>query len=77
MVASQILDSSDKPLQGRNYAITGGVSGIGPGIAKLLSQRGAEVCIADVDTQAIEVANEYSIARRSPFSITKVGVSKC
>ncbi|KAF4458903.1 Levodione reductase [Fusarium albosuccineum] len=76
MVTSQILNSSDAPLQGRVYAITGGASGIGLGTAKLLSQRGATVCIADVDSQAIDFANEYFTARRSPFTIAKVDVSK-
>lgn len=64
------------PLQGKVYAITGGASGIGLGTAKVLSDRGATVCIADVDPIAMKEAETYFSSQNVPFMISRVDVSK-
>lgn len=72
------------------YTITGGASGIGLATAKLLSQRGATICIADVDAQAMKKAEAYfealdvssssssssSPSPTSSYMVTRVDVSK-
>lgn len=58
------------------YAITGGASGIGLGTAKVLSERGATVCIADVDTTAMKEAETYFSSQDVPFMISRVDISK-
>jgi len=62
-------------LSGKVFAITGGASGIGLGTAKLLSTRGATVCIADIDSKAMDEARAYFTPLSVPFMITKVDVS--
>ncbi|KAI3318210.1 short-chain dehydrogenase [Xylariaceae sp. AK1471] len=63
-------------LAGLVFAITGGASGIGFATAQILSERGAAVCIADVDPDAITQAEEYFKPLNVPFAITKVDISK-
>ena len=71
-----VHSSGSKPLQGKVYAVTGGASGIGFATAKLLAQRGAIPCIADIDPQAMEVTKAYFTEQGVPFMITKVDVSQ-
>ncbi|KAI0872019.1 short-chain dehydrogenase [Hypoxylon argillaceum] len=63
-------------LAGLVFAVTGGASGIGFATAQILSKRGATVCIADVDPDAMERAESYFQPLNVPFSITKVDISK-
>ncbi|KAI1436054.1 short-chain dehydrogenase [Xylaria sp. CBS 124048] len=63
-------------LAGLVFAITGGASGIGFATSQILSKKGATVCIADIDPDAINRAQEYFQPLDVPFSITKVDVSK-
>ncbi len=63
-------------LAGMVFAITGGASGIGFATAQILSKRGATVCIADVDPDAINQAESYFQPLDVPFSITKVDISR-
>jgi hypothetical protein len=63
-------------LAGLVFAITGGVSGIGFATAQILSERGATVCIADVDPEAMIQAEEYFKPLNVLFTITKVDISK-
>jgi NAD(P)-dependent dehydrogenase (short-subunit alcohol dehydrogenase family) len=58
------------------YGITGGASGIGLATAKMLSERGATPCIADIDPKAMEVTRGYFTEKGVPFMITEVDVSK-
>ncbi|KAM0331241.1 hypothetical protein ACHAQA_002910 [Verticillium albo-atrum] len=64
------------PLHGKVFAITGGASGIGLATAKLLSTRGAAVCIADIDPEAMKAAEAHFLPLQVPFMISKVDVSK-
>ena len=63
-------------LQGKVYAVTGGASGIGLSTAKILAQRGATVCIADVNPDALKEAEAYFAGLGVPHLVTKVDVSK-
>ncbi|KAK5994092.1 Short-chain dehydrogenase/reductase ABA4 [Cladobotryum mycophilum] len=73
---TQMTANSNLPLLGRVYAITGGASGIGYATAQLLSKRGATVCIADVDPEAMKAAEAHFNSLDVPCMITKVDVSK-
>jgi NAD(P)-dependent dehydrogenase (short-subunit alcohol dehydrogenase family) len=57
-------------------ALTGGASGIGLATAKIISSRGAIVCIADIDPNALLAAEEYFRSQSVQFMVTKVDVSK-
>ncbi|KAH6975538.1 hypothetical protein BKA56DRAFT_634120 [Ilyonectria sp. MPI-CAGE-AT-0026] len=63
-------------LQGKVYAITGGASGIGLATAKILSRRDAIVCVADIDTAAMEFTTSYFTEQKVPFTVTRVDVSQ-
>ena len=63
-------------LSGKVIAITGGASGIGLATAKLVADRGAIVCIADRDPEALKQTEASFAARgKQPFSVTNVDVS--
>jgi NAD(P)-dependent dehydrogenase (short-subunit alcohol dehydrogenase family) len=62
-------------MQGKVIAITGGASGIGLASAKLLSSRGAIVCIADISLSDLESTQAHFTALNVPFMTTKVDVS--
>jgi NAD(P)-dependent dehydrogenase (short-subunit alcohol dehydrogenase family) len=57
-------------------AVTGGASGIGLSLCKLLTSRGATVCIADITTSAIESTDAYFASLNVPYMISQVDVSK-
>ena len=63
-------------MEGKVFAITGGASGIGLATAKKISGQGATVCLADVDPQAIQQAEEFFKEKNVPFMVTKVDVSQ-
>ena len=63
-------------LEGKVYAVTGGASGIGLATAKILFQRGATVCIADVDSTAMEIASTLFSEQQVPFTVTRVDISR-
>jgi NAD(P)-dependent dehydrogenase (short-subunit alcohol dehydrogenase family) len=68
--------SSNMSMQDKIIAITGGASGIGLATAKLLSSRGATVCIADVDPSALSAAASHFSPLNVPFTTTRVDVSQ-
>jgi NAD(P)-dependent dehydrogenase (short-subunit alcohol dehydrogenase family) len=72
--ASQRANMSS--LTGKVFAITGGASGIGLATAKLLSSRGATVCIADVDGEAMKNAEAHFSGLGAKYDVTRVDVSK-
>lgn len=63
-------------LSGKVYAVTGGASGIGLATAKIISERGATVCISDIDTNALKELEAYFSEKKVIFLVTKVDVSK-
>lgn len=63
-------------LSGKVFAITGGSSGIGLASAKALSERGATVCIADINDSTLAEVGTYFKEKGVKHSITKVDVSK-
>lgn len=65
-----------QPLLGRVFAITGGASGIGFATAKILSARGATVCVADVDPDAMKAATAYFSDKGVECDVQRVDVSK-
>jgi NAD(P)-dependent dehydrogenase (short-subunit alcohol dehydrogenase family) len=73
---TQTNGNSHVLLRGKVYAITGGASGIGWATSQILSRRGATVCIADIDPEAIESAEKYLGNLGAPHMLTRVDVSK-
>ncbi|KAL7919797.1 hypothetical protein ACQKWADRAFT_300447 [Trichoderma austrokoningii] len=71
-----VVIDANSALKGKVFAITGGASGIGLATAQILSRRGATVCIADVDTEAIKAAEVYFTSLEVPHMVTRVDVSK-
>lgn len=63
-------------LDGKVFAITGGCSGIGLATAQIISKKGATVCLADIDPQAIGNAEAYFSPLNVPFMISLVDISK-
>ncbi|KAF6813417.1 short-chain dehydrogenase [Colletotrichum sojae] len=63
-------------LEGRVYAVTGGASGIGFATAKILAKRGAIVCLADIDSDAMNEADTYLSGQNTPYSLTEIDVSR-
>lgn len=60
---------------GKVIAITGGASGIGLATAKIVSERGGTVCIADRDPEALKRTEDFFASKGVSFSITTVDVS--
>ncbi|UNI16005.1 hypothetical protein JDV02_002483 [Purpureocillium takamizusanense] len=52
-------------LEGKVFAVTGGASGIGLATSKLLLERGATVCVADVDDASLAAAEALFTAQIS------------
>lgn len=54
------------PLKSKVFAITGGASGIGLATAKNLFSKGATICLADIDPEAIASAESYFSSSQTP-----------
>ncbi|OAA49225.1 short chain dehydrogenase family protein [Cordyceps fumosorosea ARSEF 2679] len=65
-----------QPLRGRVFAVTGGASGIGLATAKMLARRGAVVCVADVDPEALKTAAAWFQESHQQCDFERVDVSK-
>lgn len=63
-------------LSGKVYAITGGARGIGLSTATILADRGATVCVADVNPASLKEAETVLGTKGGKYSVTKVDVSK-
>ncbi|RFU31805.1 hypothetical protein B7463_g4531, partial [Scytalidium lignicola] len=63
-------------MQGKIIAITGGASGIGLASAKILSSRGATVCIADYNPDTLSQTEEHFNSLNVPFMASLVNVAK-
>jgi NAD(P)-dependent dehydrogenase (short-subunit alcohol dehydrogenase family) len=65
-------------MHGKIIALTGGASGIGLSASKILSSRGAIVCIADIDPNALSSTSTdlSSLSPDVPHMATRVDVSK-
>ncbi|KUJ21182.1 NAD(P)-binding protein [Mollisia scopiformis] len=62
-------------MEGKIIAITGGASGIGLATAKLISSRGATVCVADRDPSALDATQYHFSNLKVPFSVTQLDVT--
>ena len=76
MAAPTAVDVASQPLLGKVFALTGGCSGIALGTAKVLSRRGATVCMADIDTDAMRASEAYFSALGVPYMVSRVDISK-
>jgi NAD(P)-dependent dehydrogenase (short-subunit alcohol dehydrogenase family) len=57
-MASELTDVPSLQLDGRTALVTGGARGLGLAIAHVLAQRGARVCLLDLDDSALGSAKE-------------------
>ena len=57
------------------FALSGAARGIGLATAQILSQKGATVCVADVNPDQLKKTEEYFSTLNVTFSVTKVDVT--